>query len=109
MEKRVFFAPLVLLTVILAACAIAPAPEFKAMMYMEGSNNEVVTGAVGEHFESRVLYTIGWHPGGGQIGTIPGKSAINTPEFAMFAATSLPPGLSFDGSTGVLSGVPIQP
>jgi hypothetical protein len=98
------------LSTMLCACGIAPTqPDFSAMMFMEGVKDGVVTGAVGEHFESRVLYSIGWHPGGGQIGSIPGKSAINTPEYALFGATSLPPGLSFDRSTGVLAGVPTQP
>ncbi|HYV63985.1 MAG TPA: Ig domain-containing protein, partial [Bryobacteraceae bacterium] len=88
------------------------AQSWKSMMYMEGSSSNGLSARVGEHFESRIVYTIGWcvsdNNCDGKIGQVRIRTAIPDPEYIIFPTTTLPPGLQFDGTSGTLFGVPTQ-
>lgn len=63
-----------------------------------------MSGKVGDHFETRITYEIGWT--GTASGTVSiSRNAVNNPEYQLFA-NSLPAGLRFHSDTGVLEGTP---
>ncbi len=64
-------------------------------------------GRVGDHFEACIRYQIGWYPQqrSGPINVQ--TSDVTTPQYALFA-NSLPAGVTFNSSTGCLSGTPTE-
>jgi hypothetical protein len=104
-------------TMILLAATVAFAGNtFLASVGLSGQRNEKgnITGQVGSHFEAKISYSIGiFHiPNNAKSGTHYElvQSAIINPEYELFSSSgNLPPGLTFDSTTGALEGVPTQP
>jgi hypothetical protein len=102
----------VVLLFLLAAVSFAAKLSFFSNVSLQSANANKSTGElegkVGYHFSARVNYQIGLFQEG-QTGSIEiSKSYVVDPEYQMFVDTGehLPPGLSFDTETGMLSGEP---
>jgi hypothetical protein len=66
-----------------------------------------IEGNVGAFLSAKITYSIGFiEPGEGPVKMA--KSDITEPEYQLFG-DGLPPGLSFDPSTGVVKGIPTAP
>lgn len=100
--------------VLAAACAAAiDSRTYVSDVYIDGARYgaqyAVLEGKVGHHLVSQIRPSIGWlEPGPGLVGVVGiEKSAITDPEYALFG--DLPPGLSFDETSGHIRGTPLRP
>ena len=97
-------------TVLLAGCAVdTGGSSYFSNVSLSSANLDagIIKGKVGSFLSAHVAYQIGIG------GTAPGtlviiKSYVTDPEYDIFG-DDLPPGLSWDTSTGTLKGVPSAP
>jgi len=84
--------------------------EYLSNVHFQSANfsNNVITGQVGQFLSARIDYQIGFAtaPSGGGTMTIV-DSYVTDPEYQVFG-DNLPPGLSWDSTTGTISGTPTQ-
>lgn len=95
-----------LLLVMVLASTLAFAKWGQDFMSLVGLSAN--TGKVGDHFQAKVTYQIGWFtplPHGGPI-TIQ-RYDVTNPQYVLFAH-SLPAGLTFNPSSGYLEGTPTE-
>jgi len=81
--------------------------DYLSTVGMEGANDNKLTGRVGDHMSSRIVYTIGWHTSDSTGHARMRRAAVTDPEYIIFGE-SLPQGLNFNPATGTLSGTPQQ-
>lgn len=107
-KALVSFACAAIAVVMCSAVANGAADQYYSTVGLQGNyQGGKLTGKIGDHFDARITYFIGWGhpPKGGSGSTIMTRSAINDPEYQVFAS-SLPAGLTFHEDTGTIEGTP---